>query len=622
MSTTQIKGNQIQDGTITSADVNDSLEKDFTKARVSTGDSSPNFLASKVLAGDNITINVVGVSGSVQYLAISGSAGGGGGGSGSGAITGVTAGTGLSGGGASGNVTLSLSVTGSQGTYGSTSQIPVLAVNDRGVVTEVTNTSVQITESQVTNLVTDLSNKASTSTIFSAGAGLTGGGDLSTNRSFAINDSIVASVSGTQFTGPISSTGFTSTDRVLIISGSSKTVSQAGALIYDSTNQYLGIGTVPSRNIHVANGFRLGSAESYVEWVGVDSTITRITVGGTQTTLEMNQDTLFPPNKTIGFQSALAATKDSGFSRAAAGIINVSGSAPGAIFRFNAVSTPLAAGDLGMNTTTGRPNALIGGSVRELAHTAEIAPLTSNYIVTSADATLTNERVLTAGSGITITDGGAGSTITISATEGAGGSGADAAASYVVLSATGSLSNERVLTAGNGITITDGGANGSITVAGKFLGGSYVESGALGGQYGAVIPTVCPIDDTIPQLSEGQVILTTPSYTMKSATSKLKITAHVVGTCAAGYTYIVHTHRDSTANAEAVTRVSPPGNHYPTEVNLSYRVDSPGAGTAVVYKVVVGAQVSGQPISINGAAGSRNFGGKYLSTLSIEEFEQ
>jgi hypothetical protein len=108
---------------------------------------------------------------------------------------------------------------------------------------------------------------------------------------------------------------------------------------------------------------------------------------------------------------------------------------------------------------------------------------------------------------------------------------------------------------------------------------------------------------------------------MKSSTSKLKITAHVIATCAAGYTFVVHTHRDSTANAEAVTRIAPPGNQYPTESNLSYRVDSPGAGTALVYKVVVGAQSSGQPISVNGAAGARNFGGKYLSTLSIEEYE-
>lgn len=89
MATTQIKGNQIQDGTITSADVEDSLEKELTKARVTTDDSTSGFLSTKIIAGDNITVNVIGssgsiqylaISGSAQYLAISGSAGGGGGG--------------------------------------------------------------------------------------------------------------------------------------------------------------------------------------------------------------------------------------------------------------------------------------------------------------------------------------------------------------------------------------------------------------------------------------------------------------------------------------------------------------------------------------------------------------
>lgn len=44
------------------------------------------------------------------------------------------------------------------------------------------------------------------------------------------------------------------------------------------------------------------------------------------------------------------------------------------------------------------------------------APTNAQYVVLTADATLTDERVLTAGSGISISDGGAGSTVTISAT--------------------------------------------------------------------------------------------------------------------------------------------------------------------------------------------------------------
>ena len=46
------------------------------------------------------------------------------------------------------------------------------------------------------------------------------------------------------------------------------------------------------------------------------------------------------------------------------------------------------------------------------------APTNATYVTLSADATLTQERVLTAGSGITIVDGGAGSTVTISASGG------------------------------------------------------------------------------------------------------------------------------------------------------------------------------------------------------------
>ena len=46
------------------------------------------------------------------------------------------------------------------------------------------------------------------------------------------------------------------------------------------------------------------------------------------------------------------------------------------------------------------------------------APTNATYVTLSANATLTQERVLTAGSGITIVDGGAGSTVTISASGG------------------------------------------------------------------------------------------------------------------------------------------------------------------------------------------------------------
>lgn len=46
------------------------------------------------------------------------------------------------------------------GTFGSATQVPVVTVNAKGLTTAVSNTSIQITESQVTNLTTDLAAKA------------------------------------------------------------------------------------------------------------------------------------------------------------------------------------------------------------------------------------------------------------------------------------------------------------------------------------------------------------------------------------------------------------------------------------------------------------------------------
>jgi len=77
---TQLRGTQIADGTIKSEDIDDSLEFDLTKVRATSEDSNPNFLNSKIVAGTNITVSVIGSSGSDQTLRISSTASGGGGG--------------------------------------------------------------------------------------------------------------------------------------------------------------------------------------------------------------------------------------------------------------------------------------------------------------------------------------------------------------------------------------------------------------------------------------------------------------------------------------------------------------------------------------------------------------
>lgn len=78
---TQLRGTQILDGSITADDVDDALEKALTKVRVTTDDSSADFLSSKVVAGTGIAVTVVGASGSNQNLRITATGGGAGGGS-------------------------------------------------------------------------------------------------------------------------------------------------------------------------------------------------------------------------------------------------------------------------------------------------------------------------------------------------------------------------------------------------------------------------------------------------------------------------------------------------------------------------------------------------------------
>jgi len=145
------------------------------------------------------------------------------------------------------------------------------------------------------------------------------------------------------------------------------------------------------------------------------------------------------------------------------------------------------------------------------------APTDAEYVVMSLNGTLTDERVLTAGTGISLTDGGAGSTATISNTgvlAALGGVGittttvsgnatitnagvtSNVAGDGIVLSATTGavtisapllgdlilpeyvtlatdtqLQNERVLTAGTGITLTDAGAGSTVTIAATGGGG-------------------------------------------------------------------------------------------------------------------------------------------------------
>lgn len=90
------------------------------------------------------------------------------------------------------------------------------------------------------------------------------------------------------------------------------------------------------------------------------------------------------------------------------------------------------------------------------------APNSASFITVSSESSLSGERVLTAGTNVTLDTGTPGQIIINSS--GGGGGGAPTTAQYVTLATDAGLSAERVLAVGEGLSMTDGGANGNVTL--------------------------------------------------------------------------------------------------------------------------------------------------------------
>src|SRR5690348_7585276 len=73
---TKIRDGQLKSETITTGSIDDTTERYLQRILISSGDSTPDFVNTKFLAGTNITLNTIGSFGSNQQLAISSSGGG------------------------------------------------------------------------------------------------------------------------------------------------------------------------------------------------------------------------------------------------------------------------------------------------------------------------------------------------------------------------------------------------------------------------------------------------------------------------------------------------------------------------------------------------------------------
>ena len=135
---------------------------------------------------------------------------------------------------------------------------------------------------------------------------------------------------------------------------------------------------------------------------------------------------------------------------------------------------------------------------------------------------------------------------------------------------------------------------------------------------GAVVTgtTTVPFDDTIPQNTEGNEMLTC-SITPTNASSTLLVTAVMQMSNTAGSSQVMALFKDSDADALAVAWHRNQTGDAPEAVTLQH-VISAGLTSAQTFKIRCGSSAAGTQ-SINAVSGSRYYGGKSSSTITIIE---
>ena len=161
-----------------------------------------------------------------------------------------------------------------------------------------------------------------------------------------------------------------------------------------------------------------------------------------------------------------------------------------------------------------------------------------------------------------------------------------------------------------GTTVVNSGA---ATGFGKVLQMVYVFTGAY-----ATGSTTMPFDDTIPQNTEGNEVMTL-AITPTSASSKLLINVDVCGSSDVQGNWTAELFRDSTADALTATQVK--ASNVTADQNdhchLSWVADS-SSTSATTFKVRCGQNNAGAWY-FNGENGSRLFGGVANSGITIME---
>jgi hypothetical protein len=193
---------------------------------------------------------------------------------------------------------------------------------------------------------------------------------------------------------------------------------------------------------------------------------------------------------------------------------------------------------------------------------------------------------------------------------------ANSAASTLAASAT-KLATARAIALTGPVTGTanfDGTAG--ISIATSLLAGAVIQS--VTGIYtaNADLTTVIPLDDTIPQNTEGTQVLSV-SITPTSTTSKIRVFFNSIASAASSGNTAIAALFNGGSSAVAVS-----GNvifSSSTVINLVYESAAVGALTPITFTLRVGANTG--TMRLNGTNSARLFGGIAASTMLVQEIK-
>jgi len=156
-------------------------------------------------------------------------------------------------------------------------------------------------------------------------------------------------------------------------------------------------------------------------------------------------------------------------------------------------------------------------------------------------------------------------------------------------------------------------------LAGSIIDTKYTQSQATVVGAGTSIP----YDNTIPQITEGDLFLTAPAITPSNASNILRITVQFAGTENTNTsTYMtVALFQDSTANAiaAAVKDCASAAGNVPNPTMLVYYMVA-GTTSATTFTVRAGLDTA-NPVVMNGFNSASVCGGKATSTITVEEIK-